>query len=307
MSLALIQSRRAVAALVVLAASACTSAAAAPAPPPPGVASPAPAAAVPAAAASVRIVQRLQAAEEGMPILRGDFVAAARGALAARGVRLRVLRFGPGARRVSSQWPEPGAPLPADGVAVVWAGVPPAPPSPGETAGEAPVSGSSVPAAPAAPAGVPAPAAGIAPTVPLPGASYEPPPTPQPPKPQPPAAAAGQTPASDPATPATELGDEPPGGGVLTGTASWYGPGFEARRTACGGRFDPDALTLASRELACGTTVTVTATSGRTVEATVTDYGPAAWTNRRFDLSRATFAAVADLGAGTAHVRVEVR
>ena len=54
-----------------------------------------------------------------------------------------------------------------------------------------------------------------------------------------PAPSAGRTsprdqPASDPGT-------------SLRGPASWYGPGFEGRTTACGGRFDPGELTFASR------------------------------------------------------------
>ena len=51
----------------------------------------------------------------------------------------------------------------------------------------------------------------------------------------------------------------------------------------------------------------VTAESGRSVEATVTDWGPAEWTDSRFDLSQATMAAVAGLGAGVIDVTVEVQ
>ena len=43
------------------------------------------------------------------------------------------------------------------------------------------------------------------------------------------------------------------------------------------------------------------------VEATVTDWGPAEWTDRRFDLSQATFSAVALLGSGVTDVTVTVR
>ncbi len=112
-----------------------------------------------------------------------------------------------------------------------------------------------------------------------------------------PAPSAGRTsprdqPASDPGT-------------SLRGPASWYGPGFEGRTTACGGRFDPGKLTFASRELRCGTTARITGPAG-TVEAKVTDWGPAEWTNRRFDLSQATFAAVAPLSRGVVEVTVEI-
>jgi rare lipoprotein A len=93
---------------------------------------------------------------------------------------------------------------------------------------------------------------------------------------------------------------------VLEGLASWYGPGFAGRTTACGGVFDPDELTLATRELRCGTRVRVTGPGGASTEAVATDWGPAEWTGRRFDLSRAAFAAVHPLGAGVAQVTIEI-
>ena len=96
-----------------------------------------------------------------------------------------------------------------------------------------------------------------------------------------------------------------PTGLELSGPASWYGPGFAGRTTACGGRFDPEEPTLATRELRCGTVVRVDGPGG-SVEATVTDWGPAEWTNRRFDLARATFAEVASLGAGVVDVTLIV-
>ena len=97
--------------------------------------------------------------------------------------------------------------------------------------------------------------------------------------------------------------DAPP---PLRGLASWYGPGFEGNTTACGNRFDPSDYSLASRELPCGTPVRVVGPEGG-VNAVVDDYGPASWTGRRFDLSRATFAAVQHITAGTAQVRVHRR
>lgn len=96
-----------------------------------------------------------------------------------------------------------------------------------------------------------------------------------------------------------------PAGTALSGPASWYGPGFAGRATACGGVFDPEELTLATRELRCGTLIEVEGPHG-SVEATVTDWGPAEWTGRRFDLSRATFAEVAPLGAGVVEVTLTV-
>lgn len=95
-----------------------------------------------------------------------------------------------------------------------------------------------------------------------------------------------------------------PQGTELVGNASWYGPGFQGFTTACGGVYDMNAATLATRELRCGTVVRITGPSGLTVEATVTDWGPAEWTGRRFDLSAAVFNAIAPLGSGVVPVRL---
>ncbi|CAN5834880.1 hypothetical protein BH24ACT15_BH24ACT15_02840 [soil metagenome] len=95
-----------------------------------------------------------------------------------------------------------------------------------------------------------------------------------------------------------------PFGTELTGSASWYGPGFDGSQTACGGIYDQNGATIASRELRCGTVVRITGPAGSTVQATVTDWGPAEWTGRRFDLSAAVFNAIAPLGAGVIPVRV---
>ncbi len=46
----------------------------------------------------------------------------------------------------------------------------------------------------------------------------------------------------------------------LSGTASWYGPGFQGRRTASGERFNTQDLTAAHRTLPFGTRVKVTNT-----------------------------------------------
>lgn len=289
--------RRPLLALLLLAATACGNAAAAPRP----------AAIVPPPAASVALVQRLDAAAaNALPDVTGLSVAAARARLT--GLTVKVVGFGAKGGGVSAQWPTPGDPAPADGAVVVWLGEPPAPPKPPKA--------SSTPVAkpvPVPPPGAPVPAA------PAPAAEKKPPP------------AADEQPA--PATPAPLVGgpgsgitpglesvvapahgpranirtlSPAPAGTALAGRASWYGPGFEGRGTACGTTFDPAALTLASRELRCGTKVTVTGPAGA-VEATVTDWGPAEWTNRRFDLSQATFAAVASLGSGVIDVTVEVR
>ena len=48
----------------------------------------------------------------------------------------------------------------------------------------------------------------------------------------------------------------------------------------------------------------ITGPTGLTVEATVTDWGPAEWAGRRFDLSAAVFNAIAPLSSGVIPVRV---
>lgn len=118
------------------------------------------------------------------------------------------------------------------------------------------------------------------------GAASTPPPA------QPPA------PSSPPATSASARTGQ---GG--TTTASWYGD-ESGTHTANGDRYDPDGLTFAHRSMPFGTAVSF-CRGGSCVVATCTDRGPATWTGRDFDLSRATFAALAPLRAGVATVTWE--
>lgn len=68
--------------------------------------------------------------------------------------------------------------------------------------------------------------------------------------------------------------------------ASWYGPGFEGRRTASGARFNEYGLTAASRTLPLGSKVLVAnPTSGRCCTVTINDRGPYV-AGRDIDLSR---------------------
>lgn len=55
--------------------------------------------------------------------------------------------------------------------------------------------------------------------------------------------------------------------------ASWYGPGFYGRRTACGGTLTGSVMGVAHKSLPCGTKVTFHL-HGRTVTARVIDRGP---------------------------------
>lgn len=68
--------------------------------------------------------------------------------------------------------------------------------------------------------------------------------------------------------------------------ASWYGPGFYGRRTACGATIRPGTLGVAHKRLPCGTRVTFRYGS-RTVTAPVIDRGPFVG-NREWDLTAAT-------------------
>lgn len=87
-----------------------------------------------------------------------------------------------------------------------------------------------------------------------------------------------------------------------SGVASWYGPGFQGRRTANGERFNTHALTAAHRSLPFGTRVRVTnKLNGRTVVVRINDRGPYAG-GRVIDLSNASAQAIGV--SGTAKVSI---
>jgi rare lipoprotein A len=99
----------------------------------------------------------------------------------------------------------------------------------------------------------------------------------------------------------------PPGGGTVksTGTcgASFYDQG---QRTANGEWFNPNAFTAAHKSLPFNTRVRVTnLATGKATVVRINDRGPFVAT-RCLDLSRAAFAAIANLGSGVATVRYEV-
>jgi rare lipoprotein A len=75
-------------------------------------------------------------------------------------------------------------------------------------------------------------------------------------------------------------------GETESGMASWYGAD-QGHQTASGERFDPDALTAATRHLPFGTVVRVTNTlNGRSVDVRINDRGP--WSHGRIiDVSSA--------------------
>lgn len=95
-------------------------------------------------------------------------------------------------------------------------------------------------------------------------------------------------------------------GGVETGVASWYGPGFHGRTTSSGEVFDMYDLTAAHPSLPLETLVMVTnLANGRTVEVRINDRGPFAG-GRIIDLSYAAARILGLIGPGTGKVSVEI-
>ncbi len=82
--------------------------------------------------------------------------------------------------------------------------------------------------------------------------------------------------------------------------ATWYGPGFYGRQTACGQTMSHALLGVAHRTLPCGTPVAVYF-RGRTVTVPVIDRGPFA-NHARYDLTSATAQAVGLTGTSTVGV-----
>lgn len=72
--------------------------------------------------------------------------------------------------------------------------------------------------------------------------------------------------------------------------ASWYGPGFYGRTTACGQTFSADVMGVAHKSLPCGTELTLRK-GGRTARVRVIDRGPFVG-GREFDLSPAVKSAL---------------
>ena len=98
----------------------------------------------------------------------------------------------------------------------------------------------------------------------------------------------------------------PAAGGVQTGIASWYGPGFHGRRTSNREIYDMYDVTAAHRTLPFGTLVMVTNISnGRSAIVRVNDRGPFVG-NRIIDLSYSAACLLDMVGPGTARVRLDV-
>jgi rare lipoprotein A len=93
------------------------------------------------------------------------------------------------------------------------------------------------------------------------------------------------------------------GAAAQTARVSWYG-NESGSRTANGEAFTGDDLTFAHLSMPFGTMVRF-CHAGACVVARCNDRGPAAWTGKTFDLSRAAFASIAPLGRGVVDVTWE--
>lgn len=87
------------------------------------------------------------------------------------------------------------------------------------------------------------------------------------------------------------------------GLASWYGPGFYGRTTACGHVYREDAMTVAHNSLPCGTKVTFWY-RGRVVRAVVDDTGGFARYGRTWDMGAGVRRALGFYGVITVGSRV---
>ena len=85
--------------------------------------------------------------------------------------------------------------------------------------------------------------------------------------------------------------------------ATWFGPGFFGRRTACGQRLSRGLIGVAHRRLPCGTLVDVYH-RGRTLTAPVVDRGPFA-NGAHYDLTSAAARQVGMHSTGTIGVVVQ--
>jgi len=92
-------------------------------------------------------------------------------------------------------------------------------------------------------------------------------------------------------------------GAYQSGMASFY---WKPQAVACGGRFNPEAMTAASKHLKCGTKVRViNKRNGKSVVVTINDRGPYV-KGRIIDLSKAAARKIAMINSGVVPVSVKV-
>jgi len=90
------------------------------------------------------------------------------------------------------------------------------------------------------------------------------------------------------------------------GEASWYGPGFNGKKTASGEKFDMYKLTAAHKKLAFGTIVKVTnLNNGKSVIVKINDRGPFV-KGRVIDLSKKAAQQIDMINSGHVPVKIEI-
>jgi peptidoglycan lytic transglycosylase len=94
------------------------------------------------------------------------------------------------------------------------------------------------------------------------------------------------------------------GSWTVNKAATWYGPGFWGKQTACGVTLTPTTLGVAHRKLPCGTQVTFSY-AGRSVTATVIDRGPFA-RGFAWDLTKKTAKRIGFLEVGSGPITATV-
>ena len=91
---------------------------------------------------------------------------------------------------------------------------------------------------------------------------------------------------------------------VLSGVASWYGPGFHGRTTANGEKYNMNGMTAAHKSLKFGTKVRVTnENNGKSVVVRINDRGPFHG-GRVIDLSQAAAEQIGIRRAGQGRVEL---
>ncbi|MGR9108022.1 MAG: septal ring lytic transglycosylase RlpA family protein [Gammaproteobacteria bacterium] len=91
------------------------------------------------------------------------------------------------------------------------------------------------------------------------------------------------------------------------GEASWYGPGFQGKKTANGETFNQNNMTAAHPSLPLGTKAKITnLKNGKKVEVRINDRGPYAG-DRVIDVSRAAAKKLGMKNDGTTEVKIETK
>jgi rare lipoprotein A len=129
--------------------------------------------------------------------------------------------------------------------------------------------------------------------------------------PVPAAPAPAATPAAPAAAPAATAEKKPAAApaaaGAMEGKIAHYGRKFNGRKTACGVTFNANAMTMASKSIACGTMVKVTNLKNKkSVIVKVTDRGPST-PDRIADVTTAAARKLGMTKAGVIDAKLEVR